>query len=462
MSTDSASRNHETTTPISQQYIQQLLEENKDIPIQIRNINTVSTSNENTIKPAILQKYIDATLIKAETLSDLSTMTETLTTRLLQSNLIKNLQPSFNTCNNENKLPLSISSTLYFQPTPKFTARTGTNITNSGQGDAYISFQKRNLFGLEETTTLDYRRDTGTNSGSNLSVVLPYGINGDPFWSSKLDIFDVWKNVGVKDLGLYMGTKSWFDAKNTWNYDLGLEMVKRNFNHKLNSSKVVSDYLLIQEGEFYKTTLRSTMVWDGRNGKTAPTKGRLFKINNDLGFGTNNLQFWRHVTEFNLVKSWLKDDFITMSNTIKFGYIKNLSQDYIHFTDKFQNGGPNDIRSFQSMGIGPRHNSYSLGGDAFLSYGVSIFSKLPIQKFHDSNFRLHWFFNGGKLINHDNASIWNCMQNLTIENSTSAGVGVVLRHPMARFEMNFAVPITDHQDDLTRKGFQFGLGFEFL
>lgn len=71
-------------------------------------------------------------------------------------------------------------------------------------------------------------------------------------------------------------------------------------------------------------------------------------------------------------------------------------------------------------------------------------------------------FNGGKLVNHDNTSLGNCIGQLSKEHSTSTGIGLVLRHPMARFELNFTLPITAHENDLIRKGFQFGLGLAFL
>ena len=67
-----------------------------------------------------------------------------------------------------------------------------------------------------------------------------------------------------------------------------------------------------------------------------------------------------------------------------------------------------------------------------------------------------------QLINHNNNSWVSTFNKLSQKHSTSIGIGVILRHPMARFELNFAVPLTCHSDDLLRKGFQFGLGFEFL
>lgn len=458
---------------ISQQYIAQLLYENQDIPIKIANVNTLASTSKSSVKSETLSTFLNDTIFKCEKLSDLTMQSEILMTRLHQSNLISAMIPIFETDKpdddkHELPIPLPITVTLRYQPKSHFTAKTGTNITNSGQGDAYLTFQKRGLLGRDETITLDHRRDTGTNSGSNLSIVWPYLLHNNAFLSGKIDIFDMWKFLGVRDVGSAFTLKSCFTKG--WNHEFGLEFLKRRFQNThyietaKNKNNFVSERLLIQEGEFLKNSLRWSSVLDARNSSIAPSKGYLMKLNNEIAFDWDKLKFWKVSTEYNWIKSWFKNDFITMSNTAKCGYIMNLkpADNYIHFVDKFQNGGPNDIRSFSVLGLGPRELGQSLGGDAFVAYGVSIFSRLPIRRISNSGFRLHWFFNGGKLINHNSMLPKDCINALMKEHSTSIGMGLTLRHPMARFELNFAVPVTTHEDDLIRKGFQFGLGFEFL
>lgn len=483
--------------PISQQYMDSLLDRNANVPIEIININHISTLDNkgNSISSNTWDVYLESTLKQCTKLSDLPKQLDTLNSRLIQANLVNGIHPMFHTIqpprlsssstipndevdNITLANPLPIIATIYYQPRSKFTAKTGTNVTNSGQGDGYISFQSR--LATDDIMSLDYRRDTGTNSGTRFSIESPF-LKRTPFWSWKFDVFDIWKNVGVKDLGCTMGVRSWYSERGHWNMGVDYELIKRNFD-SLNSHKDsllsgitnkdsssnatrVSKYLLIQDGNFIRNSLKWNFIWDCRDNKFAPNKGHLFKINSELTNVDNGTNFWKNAFEFNHLISWFPSKFITMSNTIKCGYIKNLSfgkNKYIHYTDKFQNGGANDIRSFQNMGIGPRNNRCNLGGDMFLAYGTSIFSKLPFQKLMDSNLRLHFFFNGGKLINHNNGPFSNSCLKLMKEHSTSIGTGIILRHPMAKFELNFSVPLTCHSDDLPRKGFQFGLGFEFL
>lgn len=458
---------------LSEQYISQLLLENQDIPIQIRKIDTIASNTKNKVNDETFNTFFNGTLKQCDKLSDLPRQSNNLITRLHQSNLVSAIIPIFETeasSSNPHELPipLPIDITLRYQPRSHFTAKTGTNITNSGQGDAYLTFQKRNLLGLDETITLDHRRDTGTNAGTNVSLMLPYILPNNAFLNGKIDVFDMWKFLGVRDQGISFSANTCHPKG--WNHSIVLDTLRRQFHYPdyiesaKNKNNWISESILIQEGEFMKNSLKVTSVLDERNSTIAPSKGFMCKFTNELSFRFQNINFWKSCMEFNWVKSWFPNDFVTMSNTFKCGYIRNLNPEntYIHFIDKFQNGGPNDIRSFSPMGLGPRQLGQSLGGDSFISYGISLFSRIPIRTIRDSGFRFHTFINGGKLINHNNAAVLDTMKQFCEQHSTSVGIGFVLRHPMARFELNFSVPLTVHEDDLTRKGFQFGLGFEFL
>ena len=46
--------------------------------------------------------------------------------------------------------------------------------------------------------------------------------------------------------------------------------------------------------------------------------------------------------------------------------------------------------------------------------------------------------------------------------SMSTGIGLVYAHPVARFELNFSLPLVQRKGENARKGFQFGIGINFL
>ena len=45
--------------------------------------------------------------------------------------------------------------------------------------------------------------------------------------------------------------------------------------------------------------------------------------------------------------------------------------------------------------------------------------------------------------------------------SMAAGLGVVYAHPVARFELNFSLPLVTRRGEEGRKGLQFGVGIKF-
>ncbi|GMF50835.1 unnamed protein product [[Candida] boidinii] len=132
--------------------------------------------------------------------------------------------------------------------------------------------------------------------------------------------------------------------------------------------------------------------------------------------------------------------------------------------DKFQLGGPNDIRGFKISGLGPKQMGLPIGGDAFIAYGLSCFTKLPFLS-KDSNFKFHSFINTGKSVSLDNGE--DVFKKLFLFNKNSglsctAGIGLIFAHPMARFELNIGVPILKNPGDDIRKGLQYGIGLSFM
>jgi outer membrane protein insertion porin family len=46
--------------------------------------------------------------------------------------------------------------------------------------------------------------------------------------------------------------------------------------------------------------------------------------------------------------------------------------------------------------------------------------------------------------------------------SVAAGIGLVYAHPVARFELNFCLPLILRKGEEGRKGLQLGIGINFL
>ena len=143
--------------------------------------------------------------------------------------------------------------------------------------------------------------------------------------------------------------------------------------------------------------------------------------------------------------------------------------------DRFILGGPGNVRGFRLAGLGPHDGSDSIGGDIYAAGGASLLFPVP-RVGKETPLRIQTFINSGRLLALNDTSsskrtdtsnpqngLGKALSSLTSElPSTAAGVGLVYAHPMARFEINFSLPLVSRAKEETRKGLSFGVGVEFL
>jgi outer membrane protein insertion porin family len=135
--------------------------------------------------------------------------------------------------------------------------------------------------------------------------------------------------------------------------------------------------------------------------------------------------------------------------------------------DRFQLGGPTDIRGFKISGLGPRDGPDALGGDVYYAASANLLMPLP-RAGKDTPLRLQLFANAGRLLalndgKNTQRSVYGTVAELGDGlPSLAAGVGLVYAHPVARFELNFTLPFITRKGEEGRKGLQFGVGINFM
>lgn len=150
--------------------------------------------------------------------------------------------------------------------------------------------------------------------------------------------------------------------------------------------------------------------------------------------------------------------------------------------DRFQLGGPTDVRGFKIGGLGPRDGGDSVGGDVFAAGSVNMLLPLP-RTGPESPLRLQLFANGGRLVAlehrasaREKESKGLAMSPRAVRSSmtralgelanglpsVAAGFGLVYAHPVARFELNFSLPLVQRRGEQGRKGLSVGVGINFL
>ena len=167
---------------------------------------------------------------------------------------------------------------------------------------------------------------------------------------------------------------------------------------------------------------------------------------------------------------------------LPFGYSLGGSVLPSRINDRFQLGGPTDVRGFKLGGLGPHDGGDAVGGDVYAAGGVNMMIPLP-RVGPNSPLRIQLFANCGRLValknkgkgkegggdpyRMDSKVVSKSARSAVAELTTglpslAAGFGLVYAHPAARFELNFSLPLVLRRGEEGRKGLQVGVGISFL
>jgi len=209
-----------------------------------------------------------------------------------------------------------------------------------------------------------------------------------------------------------------------------------------------------------KSSLSHTWSFDTRDDKAIATQGVLLRTYQELAGLGGDVSFLKSQCNFHVSRPFFSS---VLSLSCKTGLLYPL-QDTVRpplFSDKFQLGGPLDIRIFKQNGLGPRDNGDSLGGDLYWAAGLSLISNLPLKPHWPV--KTHAFVNAGRLDTHTpGKSIADNIRDCVSKPSISAGVGLLYRLDPVRIEINFGVPLVASKSDGYRRGFHLGIGVDFL
>lgn len=498
----SAIESHTETTKISESLIEQqqammrqqeeiesLFLENPNQRIKVTNIHydhqTLPFSNES------LLKYCEQTLGKVTTMEQFQLQSMLLQERLIGNGLVEqvdvtNIQAKLVDLNKLNALPFSFSKgvnkvvviepELKFIPLKKFAAKTGSKVGN-GEGDGYVQLQLKNFLHNGENLIVDVEKGTKTKSNLMIQLSRPINIwnemrvtflqnkrawgdflqynmtNGKIEWTYKYSKLP--SQIGVKDT-----------IENTpWNFNFSFDFAKLALQQQ-RKEKFKLPFRVIREFQPYeKMQFQLNLSKDNRDNHITPSFGTLLKTTIQANYIPKYSKYWESI-QFETQKAYslmISDRFLSLIGSFRIGSIFQYGSDReLPLLEKFQKGGPNDIRLFNTMGLGPKtshirsenHDSnigVPLGGLHHISYGISALYPFKLN----SSFKWLLFINGGHLTN-DFGSLFKT------GHSVSCGAGISFVHPAARFELNFGVPLMKYGDDSFKGKVQYGLGISFL
>ncbi|KAK9464243.1 surface antigen-domain-containing protein [Lipomyces arxii] len=439
------------------------LERNQSLPVVLTKLDVFGGHNT---RDSFLKTHIEDLISKPYTMSSLMAALDYTTLKLDSFGIFSNISFALDHAENSSKAyppgvaPLSAELHLQEAPSKKF--RTGTEVGN-GEVGGYLSGSLSNLFGGAESLTVDANINSLKQSTYAVNFSAP--IKNSYLW--KADITGV-QTSSEKEWASHVQAQRGIRAKATGPgmfggvQEIGYEAFWRTVTGIKNES---STTVRSEAGDTLKSSIFNTWQLDKRNDSAFPTEGYNLKIRNEAaGFVPNNkgdIKFMKGEVEGQVARSFFRDNF-TISLTGRTGVLWSFLKDgKSNIVDRFVLGGSNDVRGFYLNRLGPSDEEDSVGGEAYATCGVSLFSKFPgLSK--ESPLRLHLFTNAGSLLALNRQNPRQTLKELVSQPSISAGVGVIYVHQVARFELNFTLPVAVRSTEFPRKGLQFGLGMSFL
>ncbi|KAM7186628.1 mitochondrial outer membrane beta-barrel protein Tob55, variant 2 [Rhypophila sp. PSN 637] len=368
--------------------------------------------------------------------------------------------------------------------------RLGTDFGNA-EASGYTRAIFRNIFGGAETLAIDASAGTRTRSAYNATFSTP--LNGNPN-----------VRLAVEALRSYT-QKPWASHEEHLtggNFRLGWE-TKAGDDHSLAYSSVwrqltnlavgASPAVRADAGDSLKSSVTHIFTRDRRD-HTGPLRqgGYILRTVSELaGWGPlkGDVSFLKSELQLNGARP-LTLPGVSVGGGFRVGILYPLGSGFSipgrgirpsRINDRFFLGGPTDVRGFNIGGLGPHDGQDAVGGDVFAAGGVNML--LPVPGIGPSSpFRIQLFANGGRLVAFKNKGkakeedVSSTLDSRTVLDgmksavgelvsglpSLAAGVGLVYAHDVARFELNFSLPLVERRGEEVQKGLRVGVGIDFL
>lgn len=391
--------------------------------------------------------------------------------------------------------PTDIDVYLSVREKSRLLLKTGTDVGNA-EGSAYANVLLRNVFGGAEKLNLNASLGTRTRSAYQASFETPFLSNANfrgeigalssstqKEWSSHEEAL---KGAWAKLRWISGGSRHELAYNSLWRQITGLAS---------NASPTVRG----DAGDSVKSSISHTWTKDRRDNSILPSRGYYSKtyvelagwgpLKGDVAFCKSEIEA-QGAVPIPLPGTKGKSG-VSFTSSFRAGLLYPLplgldeKPSPSRLNDRFQLGGPTDIRGFRLSGLGPRDGADAVGGDVYAAGSANLLVPIPGIGV-DRPFRLQAFINGGRLLalkqptatpghgrdappagpaaaSSVRQSVYSSLAELGNGlPSTSAGFGLIYAHPVARFELNFSLPLVLRRGEEGRKGVQFGIGINLL
>lgn len=413
-------------------------------------ISGLSRTHDDYIQRAI------RSLFAATNFQDVILETTTAKDNLMQLGIFKNLKIHIDTSKGEGATKNGYEVTFKGDELSRITGSIGTEL-GQNDGAATAELTSPNIFGRGERLSLNYSYSYVRSSVLNLKFTKPYyhTVVGDYSPETSISVFKhsspaPWSKFRTDETGMLLDFSFMlpFGLGNSLQYEVGMKEI-------FALDKQTPFFIRENCGPKLAAIIRYIGVYEGRDSNVFPTNGVFVKTTNEL-MGSS-------LTQFGLVKSDLHCELnvplfagISLQMCGRIGMLMNdKRKETVPINQLFFPGGPQSLRGFEIAGACPYRDGVAAGCQSYWASGIHVWSPLPFNRYFGGFgdlFRTHLFYNIG-----------TCNTFTTDKLRSTAGAGLAFRiGQKARIEFNYCHPLSSEAGDRVKKGFQFGIGYEFI
>ena len=390
---------------------------------------------------------------------------------------------------NPSSTPTDVDVDIRVREHSRFKLQTGTDVGN-GEGSAYGSLLWRNMFGGAEMLTFNAKAGTRTRSAYSANLTAP--VNSNPNTTITLEgLASAAEKPWASHEEVIKGGSLRFTWLNQMQDAQSIEYMGA-WRQVTGLGHGASPTVRGDAGDSVKSAIKYTYFRERRDNPQLPQDGYMLRsawelagvgpLAGDVAFSKNEMEVGGALPLD--LPGALERSGISIGGGLRMGMLYPMALGFgsgskispSRINDRFQLGGPTDVRGFKLGGIGPHDGQDSVGGDMFAAGSVNLLAPLP-YKGPDSALRVQLFANGGRLVamksdgrqggDLSSKAVMNGMAGAVADlfrgaPSMAAGVGLVYAYPVARFELNFSLPLVLRKGEVGTKGLQVGVGINFL
>ncbi|KAI1798397.1 surface antigen-domain-containing protein [Ganoderma leucocontextum] len=437
--------------------LSQLVNENLSAPLNIASVRVRgAVRTRESFLGSLIDPYLAPSPDEPQTLATALRKTKEMKSQLEETDLFSHVEAVIDRSRHALAHPDDIDVIFLAKEKGRYFLNTSTQVGNN-EGGASATCRVRNAFGGAETFEANVAFATKTRMSFNASLSKP--LSSDLKTRGEVALFGLERDnssfasssEGLRGLRAVVRT----GILPTGSHEFGYEAVLRQISNLAPSASVS---MREAAGQSVKSSVYHSWTRDTRDDKILGTRGSYTKFFHELAGAGGDTSFYKAEAHGQLARSSFPG--VTLSLAARTGALWNFGRES-YFSDRFQLGGPVSVRMFRTNGMGPHDGVDSLGGNLYWSAGASLISDFP-RKPHWP-VKTHLFLNAGRLDIMDKSRplLDNVLSSIS-KPSISAGVGLVYKLDPVRVEVNFGVPLVASKGDGVRKGFQVGIGLDFL